>query len=136
MNANNRSGLRLGGGFLLVLFGAMPLNGFFGFLLFPHEFAPDKFIGSPAHLLVGLTPWLAGIVLIAASSVKPLQILSYALIAFCAGFFMSLAAIITAADYAGLVGWLAICGLGILLAVIASALKEVGCVKRTICPER
>lgn len=51
-------------GALMVIFGAMFLNGWFGYQVAPEEFSDDIFIGSPIHLLCGALPYGAGIVLL------------------------------------------------------------------------
>jgi hypothetical protein len=71
---DKRSGILLGCGFLLMLLGSMPMNGFFLYLLWPNEFHKDPSTGSVPFLylwlLVGLILWLFGIVLISLGTKK------------------------------------------------------------------
>jgi hypothetical protein len=120
-------------GFLLVLFGAMPLNGYVGFLISPSQFHQDAFIGSFAHLLIGLIPLLSGVVLIVLGCDRPLQILLISIVGLVLGLVLgevlsvlgevlSMPGNIRAKDRVGCLGWLTISALSLLLAVAARAM--------------
>jgi len=61
---SNLDGWKFGLGLLLILGGAMPLNGWIGFQLFPEQFHFDGFVGSVWHLLIGALSFLSGIILV------------------------------------------------------------------------
>jgi hypothetical protein len=116
---NNKSCVLLACGFLLVLIGSAPLNGYVGFLLWPSEFYRDAFVGSIAHLLLGVVPWLLGTVLIVLGSNKARHILAIGSISLSLGCFIALSSVICTTGYKGLVGWLTIVAIGVLLAATA-----------------
>ena len=69
MTSDKKSGIFLCCGFLLLLLGAMPLNGCFLFLCWPAEFHRDPATGSVPYfylwLSIGSLLWLGAITLIA-----------------------------------------------------------------------
>jgi hypothetical protein len=99
-------------GFLLILLGSMLLNGYLGFLLWPAEFHHDAFTGSVLHLLLGVIPWLMGVVLITLGAKRAWDILMTGLVSIGLGCLMALSAIFMATDHKGALGFLAIfiCG--------------------------
>ncbi len=119
--SNNRSGVFLVCGFLLVLLGSARLNGYVGFLLWPSEFHHDTFIGSIAHLLLGAVPWLLGIALVVLGSNKARHILALGSISLGLGCFIALPSIIHATDYWGLAGWLTLVTVGVIFAASVCA---------------
>lgn len=122
MRISIQAGIFLGCGLLLVLFGSAPLNGYFGFLFWPNEFHTDASIGSILHLLIGLIPWLVGIVLITLGAVKAWHVLVIWLVSLGLGSLLSLSATINATDHTAYLGWLAIVTIGVIL---AAAIRQV-----------
>lgn len=108
----------LGGGFLLVLVGAMPLCGYVGCQVWPGEFPPSTFSGSSAHLMIGLIPVLSGIVLIVLGCDRASQILFIAAVGIGMGLVMSVPSFVDASDHKGLLCWLAIVAASLALAVV------------------
>jgi hypothetical protein len=111
---------------LLVTLGAMPLNGYIGYFLWPFEFHKDAFIGSALHLLIGLIPWLAGVILLATGSVKAWHLLAELILGIGGGVLLiSCTVLNNAKDYKGALGWMAIFALGFVLAATLRATLEI-----------
>ena len=114
----DRRSLLFACGLALVFLGAMPLNGYVGFLISPSQFHHDAFIGTAAHLALGLIPVLSGLVLIVIGSCQKVRLLLFAVLglvmgtAFC--IFCS-PTTIQAVGHSGLVGWLAITACALFL---------------------
>jgi uncharacterized membrane protein len=125
MKNDTRLAIFLGGGFLLILLGSMPLNGYLGFLLWPNESHHDAFMGTMPHLLLGLIPWWIGIVLITIGSQKTLHVLMIGLASIGGGCFMAISSIINAKDSKGWLCWLAIYALGVTRATIGRKIHEI-----------
>src|SRR5207247_2041422 len=66
-------------GLLLVCVGAMPLNGYIGYLIAPSEFHHDAFVGSFGHLSLGLAPLLLGIAIMILGSDRARHLFSIVL---------------------------------------------------------
>jgi hypothetical protein len=116
MQLDKKSAIFPCSGFLLVMLGSSPLNGYFGFQLWPAEFHRDAFIGTIGHLLLGLIPWLLGVAFLSISFVKAWQFLPAGLVGVGTGFLLVLPSFINAKDHKGCLGWLTIVIVGILLA--------------------
>ena len=127
MTRNRKAAIFLGCGFLGLMLGAMLLNGYIGFLLAPSDFHHDSFTGSILHLLAGLIPWSAGIVLITCGSDRPLHVLAIWLAAFAGGFLMSLPAFYAnpGGDRTGAIGWIALVTVGVACAVAFRSLTNI-----------
>jgi hypothetical protein len=120
-----KSGIFLGCGFLLVLLGSMAMNGYFGFLLWPAEYHHDAFIGTVPHLLIGLIPWLIGIVLITIGAKKAWHILMIGSVGIGGGILINLLSFLNATDYEGVLGFLAIFALGTIFAAAARMILSI-----------
>lgn len=48
----------------LLFAGSLLLNGWIGYQLYPHEFHADEFVGGILHLLLGVVPLVAGMILL------------------------------------------------------------------------
>ncbi len=105
-------------GFLAVLLGAMPLSGYFGYVRDPSSFHQDAFVGSAWHLLAGVVPFGAGILLLAFSRASTRQIFLIALCGIPGGLVVALSAIITGNDHHPWLTWLSIVAVGCVLAVL------------------
>ena len=105
-------------GFLAILLGAMPLNGYSGYMCDPGSFHQDAFVGSAWHLLAGVLPFAAGVVLLAFSRASTIQILLIPLCGAVGGLVLALPAIITGNDHHAWLAWLSIVGMGCVLAVL------------------
>jgi hypothetical protein len=62
-----KDGLMVATGLLAILLGAMPLNGYLGYMRDPTSFYQDAFVGTTWHLLASVVPFGAGILLLAIS---------------------------------------------------------------------
>jgi len=109
------------------MLGAMPLNGYAGFLLAPSEFHQDAFIGGILHLLAGLIPWLAGIALLACGSDRPLYVLAIWLAGLAGGLLMNLPSfgLNPGGDHAGAFGWVALVTVGVACALVVRLLTNI-----------
>ncbi len=103
----------------------MPLNGYLGFFLWPNESHHDTFIGSMPHLLIGLIPWLIGIVLITIGSQQAWQVLMAGLATIGGGCFIAISSLITAKDSKGWLCWIAIYALGVTLAATGRKIEDI-----------
>ena len=113
-----KDGLTVAAGLLAILLGAMPLNGYFGYLRDASSFHQDAFIGGAWHLLAGMVPFGAGILLLAFSKTSTRQISAVLLCGVAGGLVLSLSSIITGNDCHPWLGWLAIVAVGWALAVL------------------
>ena len=118
-----RDALVIATGFLAILLGAMPLNGYLGHLRDPGSFHQDAFIGSAWHLLAGGVPFGVGILLLAFSRASTRQISMIPLGAIPAGLFLALPALIKGKDHAWL-PWLSIVAVGCVSAVLIHAIRS------------
>ena len=113
-------------GFLLIFLGAMPLNGYFGYILDPDSFHKDAFNGSVWHLLIGALPFVAGILFLAFSRASIKQILLIPLCSIPLGLFMALPSIIRCKNHYGLsvtCFWLSTAIAGIAFALLIRTVK-------------
>ena len=132
-----KDGLVVGTGLLAILLGAMPLNGYFGFMRDPTSFYRGAFVGSLWHLLAGAVPFGVGILLLATSRVSTRQILVVVLCGVASGILLSLPTLITGNDDHAWLMWLSIVAAGCLLAMLirAARTKRHGeSVQLTLCP--
>lgn len=127
MTTNKKSGILLVCGFLALMLGAMPLNGYTGFLIAPSEFHRDAFVGSIWHLLTGLVPWLTGIILIACGTHRPLRVAAMYVGGVAAGLLMAVPSLGTINDRSGILGWAAILTAGVAIAILARWIKNACC---------
>lgn len=105
-------------GLLAILLGAMPLNGYFGYMRDPGSFHRDAFVGSAWHLLVGIVPVAAGILLLASSKASARPLFLIPLCSIPGGLFLALPSIITGHDHHAWLTWLSIVTAGCVLAVL------------------
>jgi hypothetical protein len=108
-------------GFLLVLLGAMPLNGYILFRVSPAQFHQNEFLGSVTHLLIGVIPVLSGIVLLVLGSDRAWKLLCTAFVGVGLGLLGAASAFIQAEDRTAFLPWLAIVAASLLAAVAARA---------------
>jgi peptidoglycan/LPS O-acetylase OafA/YrhL len=113
-----KDGLMVGTGLLAILLGAMPLNGYLGYMRDPTFFHQDAFIGSVWHLPAGVVPFGAGILLLALSTASTKQTFLIPLCSLSGGLVLSLPSIITANDHHAWLAWLSIVAIGWALAVL------------------
>jgi hypothetical protein len=116
-----KDGLMVVTGFLAILLGAMPLNGYFGFMRDPGSFHQDGFIGSAWHLLVGIVPFGMGVLFLAFSRASTRQVFLVPLCGIPAGLVLSLPAIVTGNGDSPWLAWLSIVAVGCVLAVLVHA---------------
>jgi len=115
------------GGVVLVALGAMPLNGYVLYLLWPLEFHKDALIRPTLYLLMGLIPWLAGVILLAIGSKKAWHLLAELILGIGGGMLISLISGTwnNAGDSKGALGWLAIFALGFVFAATVRASLDI-----------
>jgi hypothetical protein len=113
-----KDGLMVATGFLALLLGAMPLNGYFLYLCEPGSFHQDAFIGTAWHLLAGVVPFTAGVVLLAFSRASTMQIFLIPLGGVLGGLVLALPAVIKGSDHHAWLACLSIVGVGCVLAVL------------------
>jgi hypothetical protein len=110
--------LMVGTGLVAILLGAMPLNGYFGYMRDPTSFHQGAFVGSFWHLLASVVPFGAGILLLALSSASTKQTFLIPLCGVSVGVVLSLPSIITGNDHHAWLAWLAIVAIGWVLSVL------------------
>lgn len=108
-------------GFLCIMLGAMPLNGYLGYLFDPNQFHRDHFIGTLWHLLAGMAPYLIGVTLIATSR-APAKLIVVCLLAFPAGILLTLPAVLSSKDHLPLISWLTLAVTGSAVGVVSQSL--------------
>lgn len=113
-----KDGLMVAAGLLAILLGAMPLNGYFGYLRDASSFHQDALVGGRWHLLSGAVPFVAGVSLLAFSRTSTRQISGVLLCGVAGGLALSLSSIITGNDCHRWLSWLAIVAVGWALAVL------------------
>lgn len=119
-------GLMVAMGFLAISLGAMPLNGYFGYIRDPGSFHQGAFIGGAWHLLAGVVPFGAGILLLAFSKASTRQIALMPMCGIPLGLVMVLPALITGNDHHAWLAWLSIFAVGCVLAVLIHAARSIG----------
>ena len=129
MTKDTKEGILLGCGFLFVLLGAIPLNGYFLFHLSPSDFHPNTFIGTIPYLLIALIPWLMGIALITLGSDRALLVWIIGLVGLGGGLLLSSPSFITAEDPTASLCWFAIAAFGVIFAGATRTIINV-CKKR------
>jgi hypothetical protein len=120
-----KDGLMAATGFLAISLGAMPLTGYFGYMHDPSSFHQDAFIGSAWHLLAGVVPFGAGILLLAFSRASTRQIVLVPLCGIPLGLVMVLSALNTGNDRQAWLAWLLIVAVGFALAVLIHAARSI-----------
>ncbi|MFW6114338.1 MAG: hypothetical protein ACOC7K_01205, partial [bacterium] len=92
--------------------------GYFEYMRDPTFFHQDAFVGSVWHLLAGVVPFGAGILLLALSTASTKQTLLIPLCGVSAGLVLSLPSVITGNDHRAWLAWLSIVAIGCTLAVL------------------
>ena len=125
MTSDKKAGILLGCGLLSLLLGAMPLNGYVLFLLWPNEFHHDPSTGTVPYLYlwltVGLILWLNGAVLITLGATKAWLVLVIGLVGIGGGVLISVPSFSNSGDHKAAIGFVAVSAAGVMLAAAIRA---------------
>jgi hypothetical protein len=129
MTSDKRSGIFLACGFLLILLGSIPLNGYAIFLLWPDEFHQVASLGLIMHLLllIGLVMWSIGIALVVLGAKKARRVLMMGLVGIGGGCLMALPSLFKGGDHKAALGFVVTTALGMICAATARAAVNMWC---------
>lgn len=116
---------------LLILLGAMPLNGWIGFQNDPSIFHSDDFIGSLQHFLLGSVPYATGMILLAWAKFSFRAFLRGAALASILPLALSPLFLLESVRFtSGLAGWLALILIGFFVSGVCGAMARHSHTKR------